>query len=110
MRAPVSRLGGTCSRVTYKILEIIGRVGRDVRRYVCVQQDVSLLQVLGVGAVQEMLLQGVAPLDGRDGEGGFVDGGGDHGVLCFILILFCWRCMYWGSWVMEDEVCGKVVC
>lgn len=44
-----------------------------------VEEDVAVLQVLGIGTSLEMLLKGVAALDGRDGS--TVDGvvGHDRG-------------------------------
>jgi hypothetical protein len=57
------------------------RRGDNVRGGVCIEKDVSVLQVLSLWSVLQVLLQAVAALDaladGRDG--GVIDGWGSGG-------------------------------
>lgn len=50
-----------------------GRAGKNSRRSVRVQQDIPVFEILRVGPCLEVLLEGVAALEGGDGRG--VDGG-----------------------------------
>jgi hypothetical protein len=55
---------------------------RDVRCSCCVKQNVSVLEVLGLGSVLQVLLQAVAALAAADGRDGcFVDNNGGGAVL-----------------------------
>ena len=68
---------------------------RNVRSGVGVAEDVSVLEVLGVGAHLEVFFEGFLAVDG--GEGGLVDGGVCGCFVChdcFVFVFFCdggWR-------------------
>lgn len=66
-------------------------LGCSIRCSVCVEQDVSVLQVLGIWAVLEVFLQAVAAFQAsgwRDGR--LVDGNVSHGG---ILDTVCFDCV-----------------
>jgi hypothetical protein len=56
-----------------------GNVERNVRRNVCVKQNVTVLQVLNAGAHLEVFLQRVAALVRGGAEGSLVDAGHSDG-------------------------------
>jgi len=49
--------------------------GNGIRSHIRINKDMSVAQILRVRTVLEMLLEGVAALDGGGGEGGLVDVG-----------------------------------
>jgi hypothetical protein len=83
------RRGGSGCRQGRQAGVLGDRVSKHVRRSSCVDQDVSVLEVLGLWAVLQVLFQAVAPLGAADGrEGRDVDGGvfGSHGAR--------WECVW----------------
>ena len=72
-QAPDGQIGGTCEG--HKVRQVFGHAcrGKGVRRYIGVQQDMPILEVLQIRACLEMFLERVATLMRRSSQRGLVD-------------------------------------